>query len=108
MPPLKTDLQVAISCNPSKKHNFYTEFYLYTDTGSDYIGIVDFELIFSAGDDRQCHNVNITDDDDCEKEANESFFSILSYASGKMPIVITLHIATRIEIGDTAEPECGK
>ena len=91
-----------------QRNTNFTQPYLNTDTGSDYIGIVDFELIFSAGDDQQCHNVNITDDDDCEKEANESFFSILSYASGKMPIVITLHIAARIEIGDTAEPECGK
>ena len=54
-----------------------------------------------------CHTVNITDDNVCENEPNEQFFSDLSYVSGIQPVNIDPARATVI-IDDSAEPECGK
>ncbi|CAI8026301.1 Deleted in malignant brain tumors 1 protein [Geodia barretti] len=73
-------------------------------SGSDYAGVVDVPLMFEVGDDRVCHDVVIIDGDDCETPF-EDFFSNLEYYSGDMPIIITRD-RTRVNINDTAEPEC--
>ena len=54
-----------------------------------------------------CHNFNVTDDDKCEIDPIEDFFSNLAYVSGKEPINIDSARA-RVIINDTAEPECGR
>ena len=49
----------------------------------------------------------ITQDDICEIDRIEVFFSDLAYISGIMPINIDPP-RTRVIIDDTSEPECGK
>ena len=49
----------------------------------------------------------ITQDDICEIDRIEDFFSDLAYVSGIMPINIDPP-RTRVRINDTNEPECGK
>ena len=73
--------------------------------GSDYGG-VSVNLMFSHGDTRQCHRVDILQDDDCEMPA-ENFFADLAYISGILPITID-PVTTQVTIDDSSEPECGK
>ena len=54
-----------------------------------------------------CHIVNITDDDICENDPNESFFSNLVLGGGEQPIMVDPPRAEVI-IDDSEEPECGK
>ena len=84
----------------------YRIFFNYSESGNDYIGEVDIQLIFQEGDVRVCHDITITNDDKCEVP-NEYFFSILEYDSGDLLVNIT-HRRTQVIIIDTAEPECGK
>ena len=70
----------------------------------DYAALNGFELAFNIGDDRVCHNVTISDDNECEQPA-ESFLSRLSYINGEMPIIINPEEA-RVFIDDTNESEC--
>jgi hypothetical protein len=66
---------------------------------------VDVPLVFGVGDLRVCHDVVINDDNECEIDPIEDFFSTLEYVSGDMPIFIAPE-TTRVIINDTAEPEC--
>ena len=54
-----------------------------------------------------CHTITILNDDECEKDPNENFFSDLSYVSGDQPIEINPARA-EVVINDIGEPECGK
>ena len=58
------------------------------------------------GDVTQTHTISINDDDECEDDPNENFFSNITLDSG-ININITIDQAV-ITINDTAEPECGK
>ena len=60
--------------------------------------------MFNTGDRRRCHTVNIVNDDDCEKPA-EDFFSDLSSADGQLTINPN---RTTVFIDDDNEPDCGK
>ena len=71
------------------------------------MGVADVPLEFIRGQRRACHTVIITQDDICEIDVIEDFFSNLEYVSGIMPIIIT-RPRTRVIIDDTNEPECGK
>ena len=62
---------------------------------------------FSRGDTAQSHIILINDDDECEKDPNEIFFSNIALDSGIPDITVTIPRAT-VTIDDTAEPECGK
>ena len=53
-----------------------------------------------------CHTITIIQDNICEIDPNEQFFSDLSFISGLQPITINPARATVI-IDDSAEPECG-
>ena len=64
------------------------------------------ELVFNTGDDKQCHDVIINDDQLCEQPA-ENFFSDLSYVSGQQVVTID-PVRTTVFIDDDNEPECGK
>ena len=57
--------------------------------GEDYVGVVDVPLEFTRGQRRACHTVTIIDDDICEIDVIEDFFSNLEHVSGIMPIRIT-------------------
>ena len=61
--------------------------------------------MFSRGDTRVCHTIDILQDDICESDPNEHFFSDLSYVSGEPPITIEPDNA-QVVIDDSAEPEC--
>ena len=62
--------------------------------------------MFNTGDNRQCHTVNIVNDDECEEPA-EDFFSNLELVSG-VPIITVIRPEAQVFIDDTGEPECGK
>ena len=62
---------------------------------------------FNAGDVTQTHTITINDDDECEKDPNENFFSNITLDSGIPDIAVTVPQAT-VTINDTAEQECGK
>ena len=62
---------------------------------------------FNAGDIIQMHTILINDDDNCEKNSNENFFSNITLNSGIPDILVTVPRAT-VTIDETAEPECGK
>ena len=64
--------------------------------------------MFTRGQIRACHTINITEDVECELEVeNESFFSDLTLVSGILDITINPSSA-EVVISDTDEPECGK
>ena len=67
--------------------------------------MVDEQLVFNTGDDKQCHTINIVDDDDCEQPA-EDFFSNLMFVSGQ-PLVTINPAQAQVIIDDDNEPECG-
>ena len=69
--------------------------------------MADVRLDFAVGEDRACHVVTITDDDICENDPNESFFSNLVLGGGEPPIMVDPPRAEVI-IDDNEEPECGK
>ena len=62
-------------------------------------------LMFVTGDDRQCHRVQIVNDDDCERPELEQFFSRLAYVSGT-PVIIVDPDTARVIIDDSRD--CGK
>ena len=76
-----------------------------TVVGDDYEAVTGEELVFNRGDTRACHNIDILQDDICESDLNETFFSDLSYVSGEQPITLSPPTA-QIIIDDSDEPEC--
>ena len=54
-----------------------------------------------------CLDINILNDNNCEIDPIEDFFSNLAYVSGEQPINID-PARTRVIINETAEPECGR
>ena len=62
---------------------------------------------FNTGDVTKNHTIIINDDEECENDPNENFFSNIALDSGSPDITVTLPRAM-VTIDDTAEPECGK
>ena len=79
-------------------------FHFVSVAGIDYVG-VDVDLAFARGSDRQCHDVTIIQDDECEP-IPENFFVDLALVSGSDVIVDPG--LTRVDIDDSLEDECGK
>ena len=77
----------------------------FTVAPGDYGAVVGEQLVFNTGDARQCHTVNIVDDDNCEQPA-EDFFSNLMFVSGQ-PLVTINRPQAQVIIDDDNEPECG-
>ena len=73
----------------------------------DYVPVAGDIIQFSRGDVTQTHTITIDDDDECEKDPNENFLSIIALDSGIPDINVTVPQAL-VTINDTAEPECGK
>ena len=65
------------------------------------------QLQFNQGDMRVCHTITINQDEICENNPNEDFFSNLALASGMQPITVIRERA-RIIIYDSMELECSK
>ena len=63
--------------------------------------------MFEAGDVTRTHRIQINNDNECEKEPNEIFFSNISLNTNNPDIIVIEPQATVI-INDTAEPECGR
>lgn len=82
-------------------------YFFFTAFGTDYTAVIREDLIFNLSDTRACYRVEINQDNNCEIEPFEDFFSTLRYESGVMPIIIDGTV-TRVLIDDTSEPECGK
>ena len=74
--------------------------------GYDYVAVANEALVFNTGDMLVCHTITIIDDNECEIDPNEQFFSDLFFVSGSQP-TIDPDRATVI-INDTVEPECSK
>ena len=74
----------------------------------DYQSVANQIIIFEAGDVTQNHRIIINNDNDCEKEPNEKFFSNIALNSVILDIFVTHEPQARVTIDDTAEPECGK
>ena len=80
----------------------------HTEAGSDYVAVIEEQLVFSPGDSRMCHMIGILQDEDCElRDKNESFFSDLSIVGDILDITVDPATA-EIVINDLEEPECGK
>ena len=73
----------------------------------DYDTITDVVLDFPLGESRVCFSININDDDACEVEPVQSFFSNLVLGSGVQPIDVNPSQA-QVIIDDDDQPECGK
>ena len=71
----------------------------------DYEEVIDEQLVFNTGDTRVCHSITILQDNVCESDPNEFFFSDLSHVSGQERINIDPPTA-QVIINDTNEPEC--
>ena len=63
--------------------------------------------MFEAGDVTQTHRIQINDDNICEDQPNENFFSNIALNSETPDIFVTEPRATLI-IDDTGEDECSK
>ena len=88
----------------------YTHFVFllyHTVAGVDYRAAVGEQLVFAHGQNVACHNVSITQDDICEINPIEDFFSSLTNVDGIMLIIVEPP-RTRVIIDDTNEPECRK
>ena len=80
----------------------------HTEAGSDYVAVIEEQLVFSPGDSRVCHMIGIFQDEECELvDENESFFSDLSIVGDMLDITVDPATA-EIIISDSEEPECGK
>ena len=64
-------------------------------------------IMFEAGDVTRTHRIIFNNDNDCEDEPNENFFSSIALNSGILDIFVTEPQVTVI-INDTSELECGK
>ena len=73
----------------------------------DYESVINEGLDFVVGQDRVCHNIGITDDNICEINLNEIFFSNLELDSRGRRIDLDPERA-QIIIDDANELECGE
>ena len=64
-------------------------------------------LQFNQGDMRVCHTITINQDEICENNPNEDFFSNLAFASG-MRLITVIREHARVIIDDNMESECSK
>ena len=74
---------------------------------ADYNGVANGILTFNEGDERVTHTIIINQDDLCENDPYEDFFSNLALNSGIQPITV-IRPRVQIIINDTSEPECSK
>ena len=73
----------------------------------DYVPVAGDIIQFNAGDVTQTHTITINDDNECEENPNENFFSNIALNSGIPEITVTVPQAT-VTIDDSGEVECGK
>ena len=76
-------------------------------TPGDYGGVIGQLIQFNTGDTKQMHTIIIRQDNICETDPDEFFFSNIILVSGTQPIDVIRPQAT-VFIDDSLEPECGK
>ena len=76
-------------------------------TPGDYGGVIGQLIQFNTGDTNQTHTIIIRQDDICETDPDEFFFSNIALVSGTQPIDV-IHPQATVFIDDSLEPECGK
>ena len=64
-------------------------------------------ITFNAGDVNKTHTITINDDNECEDDPDERFFSLAGAVSGISDITVTVDRAN-ITINDSGEAECGQ
>ena len=62
---------------------------------------------FNVGDVRVTHTIRINQDQVCETDPDEVFFSDIALGSGMQPIIV-IRPTAEITIEDSAEPECSE
>ena len=73
----------------------------------DYDSVNGEMVQFAMGDTFQTHTIIINNDDVCEHDTNEFFFSNTSLDTGMEPILV-IQPQAAVTIDDAAEPECRK
>ena len=73
----------------------------------DYGGVIGQIIQFNTGDTNQTHTITIAQDDLCENDPNEFFFSNIMLDSG-IPIITVTRPQATVVIDDSLELECGK
>ena len=73
----------------------------------DYVGGSGQIIQFNTGDINHTHTITITQDQFCEDDPNEYFFSNIVLVSGVQPIQV-IQPQTNVTIDDSLEPECGE
>ena len=95
-------LQVCECCTREYKHAVTSHS---TEEPGDYTadsGTIEFGI----GDINKTHTVIINQDDICEIDPFESFFSNLALVSG-VPVIDVIRPRAEVIIDDSMEPECG-
>ena len=72
---------------------------------NDYQAVSGEIVQFNVGDTYRTHTIIINDDDECENNPNEFFFSNIALNSGVQPIHVINPQAT-VTIDDSRESEC--
>ena len=102
---LKMALQVyyiVTLCN-----NAFCNFLTHTVAPGDYGAMTNQIIAFTAGQMRATHRIIINQDDECEDDPNENFFSNIALDSGTLPISV-IRPRAEVIIDNTNESECSK
>ena len=89
---------------------YFVKYCLCTTTAvvdGDYVPVIGQIIQFNAGDVSQTHTVLVNDDDECEEDPNEIFFTNIVLDSGISDITVTVPQAF-VTINDSDVFECGK
>ena len=73
----------------------------------DYGAVIGQLIQFNTGDTKQMHTIIIRQDDICEMDPDEFFFSNITLVGGVPPIEV-IRLQATVIIDDSLEPECGK
>ena len=73
----------------------------------DYGGVIGQLIQFNTGDTKHTHTILIEQDNFCEINPNEFFFSNITLFRSIQPIEVIRPLAT-VFIDDTMEPECSE
>ena len=87
--------------------HIYMRYCYRTVSPDDYEAVVNELIQFNVGDVRVNHTIIINQDEICENDPDEFFFSDITFNSGMQPINVIRETAT-ITIDDSIEPECSK
>ena len=73
----------------------------------DYEAVIGDIIQFNTGDVTQTHTITINQDEECEKNPNENFFSNIVLNDRSIPDITVTEPQATVTIDDAAEPQCG-